>query len=219
MLCAVRGNHDSDARLIDLADFADEVCFDTFARFADRYEQAHHARLALDRQRRRYARAHGAMRLALAQPGEGPVAAPFARSAAGKPFLEDGPHFSLSHAGGQSWLAISNAPVGLDVVEGGQPDLHLDHTFVTAQDRAALHRRGVLPADINTTAWAIKEASAKLADDVDRAPGLWQVRCGAGLTVVSGGHDPIIVELRAPAPGHIAAIARWQPAIEKPDLA
>lgn len=37
----------------------------------------------------------------------------------GKPYLPDGPHFSLSHSGSWAVLAVSDAPLGVDVEKAG----------------------------------------------------------------------------------------------------
>lgn len=135
---------------------------------------------------------------------------PFQRSITGKPVLAGGPHFSLSYAGDSAWLAVSDAPIGLDVVEIAGGGGRLDDGFVSAEDLHALASMGIRPADADHVAWAIKEASAKLADDVWRAPIDWRLVLRERLTVLSTGQPEMIVELREMSGNKVAAIARWK---------
>ncbi|MDE2434800.1 MAG: hypothetical protein KGM49_00940 [Sphingomonadales bacterium] len=174
-------------------------------------------RLTNSRHRHRYARAHGALRIALGDVMGVTTTPEFRRSRSGRPFLADGPHFSMSHAGEKSWLAISETPVGLDVVETGKSRGSLDETFVSARDLQALALHGISSENADVIAWAAKEACAKHADDVDRAPGDWQLHRDGELVVRSCGHAPIAIELCHPERGYVAVIARWQAPFQIPE--
>ncbi|MBO9579269.1 MAG: hypothetical protein J7498_00040 [Sphingobium sp.] len=199
-----------DFRLIHLADFPEASCLDAFARFADENERASNARIANPSRRRNHARAHGGLRLALTEVLGRPVVAPFRQSATGKPALDGGPWFSLSHVGESSWLAISDAPIGLDVVEITAADGPLDDGFVSAADRQALASIGICSPGADRVAWAIKEACAKLADDVWRPPVDWRLVLRERLTVLSAGQAEMIVELREMSGNKVAAVAVWK---------
>lgn len=74
-------------------------------------ERERHARFVFEQDRQSYLAAHAMLRLAL-----GGYRGPFAVGAHGKPFLEEGPEFSLSHTRGAAAVALSaSMPVGVDV--------------------------------------------------------------------------------------------------------
>ncbi|MCL2446173.1 MAG: hypothetical protein FWD06_05350 [Oscillospiraceae bacterium] len=71
----------------------------------------------------------------------------------GKPYLPDGPHFSISHSGGMVLLAVSDSPVGCDVEPANR----------TVKNEAAI-RRKLFPDEDNVPflqLWTAYEARLK----------------------------------------------------------
>ena len=85
----------------------------------DRGERARAARFVKSDDAIRYRVAHGALRTILGGcTGAAPADLRFARTEHGKPLLDGGPHFSLSHSGGLVLVAVSREhEVGVDVEE------------------------------------------------------------------------------------------------------
>jgi phosphopantetheinyl transferase len=81
--------------------------------------------------------------------------------ASGKPFIDGGPHFSLSHSGDWAVIAVCAAPVGFDI-EAVKP----------SRDVAGIARRAFLPAEREEAArggvdmfykiWTAKESYMKM---------------------------------------------------------
>lgn len=140
---------------------AHETCLDTAER--DRT-----ARFVFDRDRRRYARAHAAMREILGGfLGRPPAEIRFGVGTYGKPYVHDAGvdlRFNLSHSGERALLAVSyGREVGVDVEENRPVDwLPLAHRFFAAREVAELE---AMPASEQMDAffrcWTRKEAFLK----------------------------------------------------------
>lgn len=78
----------------------------------------------------------------------------------GKPFLPGGPHFSISHSRGQVALAVSDAPLGLDV-EVVRPFLEkLPQRIFSPQELRWFQARFSTQVDFFTL-WTLKESYYK----------------------------------------------------------
>jgi len=134
---------------------------------ADRYHAEIH--------RVRYAVAHGWLRRILARYAGGPPASlAFGAGPNGKPFLADPAHaalhFNLAHSGALGLVAVSRAPVGVDVEAWDRTVEYLDlaEHFFSPSERVAL---GALAHDLVAlgagffAAWSRKEAYLKATGD------------------------------------------------------
>ncbi|MCD8548172.1 MAG: 4'-phosphopantetheinyl transferase superfamily protein [Aeromonadaceae bacterium] len=166
-------------------------------------ELARFARLGSARLANSYAHAHLGLRCLLAQMrGEHPAALRFVLGRHGKPALSDGPHFSLSHAGGDALLAISTqAPVGVDL-EAVDPHLPMDWLppLLSAQERAQQQSLGAAWSPWRF--WVRKEAWLKalghgLAGDWGSSPVFCQPDLGSYRLAQEGGW---VRDLSLPAP-------------------
>lgn len=112
--------------------------------------------------RRNFEASHKAMRWILA--GElrcSPDAISYEHNPWGKPYLKDGPEFSLSHSADKALLAIASHPVGIDLEVNTQP---VDSAwFDSIWSVAERHHLGdaVLPSGHLLALWTRKEAVVK----------------------------------------------------------
>jgi 4'-phosphopantetheinyl transferase len=143
----------------------DEAEIARFAALLDDEERARAARFRFDRDRRRFVVRRGRLREWLgACTGERPERLAFAIGPFGKPVLEGGPHFSLSHSHERTMLAIADAEVGCDIewIDTEVDWRPLAEGLFAPAERDAL---AALPDDIGRLAffrcWARKEAFVK----------------------------------------------------------
>ena len=79
----------------------------------------------------------------------------------GKPYLDGGPEFSMSHAGPYAAVAVSDAPVGVDI-EGPRCTLRLaERWFAPAEYEAAAALEGEAQRVYLQRLWVAKEAFVK----------------------------------------------------------
>ncbi|MES2043760.1 MAG: 4'-phosphopantetheinyl transferase superfamily protein [Pseudomonadota bacterium] len=155
-------------------------------------ERARADRFRFARDRRRFIVRRARLRQWLgAWVGRAPEALTFAENSHGKPFLVDGPPFSLSHSAEMMMLAIGDADVGCDI-ERIDPALDwqpLAEAFFTGAECTAL---AVLPPDAGRRAffacWARKEAFVKaLGLGLSYPLDAFDVSVGASAALLSGG--------------------------------
>jgi 4'-phosphopantetheinyl transferase len=177
-----------------------------------RYRRMTHPEARLD-----YAASQAGLREVLARylicPAENVI---LRRHERGKPFLEDGPEFNLSHSGGCVLLAVSPHPVGLDVEKETRVVRHdgLAAKFFSKSEQKRI--ADFAPGERNglfLRHWVCKEAVVKLSGDgIFR--GLRDVEiCLEGPQGARGcfrGREVFLQEIR-PAKGFLAALASWQP--------
>lgn len=127
-------------------------------------ERARMARFVFDRDRFRYGQAHARMRALLAERlGRSATDVTFEENAHGKPFIQSGPHFNLSHSHNLAALAIGeDVELGMDI-EWVRPVEHdVARRFFSARECAALE---ALPGNERIAAfhrcWTRKEAYVK----------------------------------------------------------
>jgi len=78
------------------------------------------------------------------------------RGKRGKPFVEDGPEFNLSHAGDYVGIFISDEPVGLDIEEIDRCQLDIVRGAFTKEETT-----GILTQEDFALAWTRKESVTK----------------------------------------------------------
>ena len=79
----------------------------------------------------------------------------------GKPYLDGGPEFSISHAGPYAAVAVSESPVGVDV-EGPRCTLKIaERRFAPAEYAAAAALKGDAQREYLQRLWVAKEAFVK----------------------------------------------------------
>ena len=157
-------------------------------------ERARAARFASREHERRWAIAHGALRTILAAwMGCEPAAVAFGAGVHGKPEVDGGPRFSLSHCDDLALVAVADVEVGVDVEPDARRVDAVPRVLTPAElaSVAAGDRRGLLRL------WCRKEALAKAR--------------GTGLAVGSGDLDTTrpapFALLDLELPGHVAALA------------
>lgn len=136
----------------------------------DRDERARAQRFLVEHGQRRFAAARGFLRDVLARyTGRTPAALRFAYGARGKPTIEGGPHFNLSHSGDVALLAVTAvAPVGVDVeLVRHLPDFEpIAERFFARGERDSLRRAAPDDyADAWYRCWTRKEAYIKATGD------------------------------------------------------
>ena len=202
--------HTSPLMLIPLANVDVDEATSVFHDFAEGWERRRLKTFVRHRDRRRYAHAHGAMRLALSQVLRCSAAdVTLRRTGTGKPYLRGGPAFSLSYVDGDAWLAIGlEEAVGLDVVAFDFGEGELDELIAPQAEKQAVNR--VMPslARPDVVVWAAKEAAAKLADRVEVAPEDWRVRFTHCLEVSAEDVPAARVDIVRMDAALVAAIAR-----------
>ena len=165
----------------------------------------------------RYIAAHGALRLLLGRwLGCGPREVRFFRNACGKPFVEGGPHFSLSHAEGLAAVAIvPDHEVGVDIERvkpfPGMADIV--EQFFSPHERSWI-AEGIPPEGRFFRCWVLREAFVKalgegLSFSLDRFRVRMPLDCGGGVSIFlkdGGVHDVGLTEWR-PAEGFAGALA------------
>ncbi|MEX1118891.1 MAG: 4'-phosphopantetheinyl transferase superfamily protein [Terrimicrobiaceae bacterium] len=138
------------------------------------------------------------------------------RAPFGKPYLEGGPHFNLSHSAGATAVAISHDEVGIDIEhpERRTSALELAKKYFTPSENAFLSK---LPDSQMSRAflrhWVSKEAITKLVG-VGIYRGLRHAETGHGVTpsVASYlGRRVCLAECGVEV-GMLGALATWQPA-------
>lgn len=157
----------------------------------------------------------GLRRILSAYRNEAPQEIALQRTERGKPYVEEGPEFNLSHTRGQIFVVVSRSPIGLDVEAYDRPVrarelaekfFHPDERvlFATGSDE---ERR-----ELFLRMWVCKEAIVKLSGD-----GITHGLKDARVEVVAGqvtrgeyqGRAVSLWQFR-PEPGFIAAVASWQ---------
>ncbi len=129
-------------------------------------ERARAARFRFARDRRRYVVRHAVLRTLLVAPcGSSPAALRFAFNAQGKPSLDGGPEFNISHSHGHALIAIgSDHAVGCDIEwrDASFAEETIAEQLFSGREVTAL--RG-LPEDLQARAffdcWTRKEAYIK----------------------------------------------------------
>lgn len=129
-------------------------------------------RFAFERDRSRFVRGRAIVRAVLAEVlgGSEPAALALQTVGQGKPTLLDHPecHFNLSHSGDQAVLAISEAPVGIDIESRDRRiDPHkLGQAVFCAPEMAAIERaNGSTAHTLFFRFWTAKEAIMKLTGE------------------------------------------------------
>lgn len=204
-----------DVWTIELARVA--ACELRLSGLLDAGEQARAARFAKPSDRLRHRVAHGALRTILAGcTGAAPAELRFAHGAHGKPRLDGGPRFSLSHSGGVVLVAVcSEREVGVDVERvrpvPAAPELARRYLTAPAAQRIA-DARGAQRDRLFANAWTaveaiLKEEGTGLAG-LDRSFDLRDLD-GCVLATIAGVDDApawTICRLALPA-GHAGAVA------------
>jgi 4'-phosphopantetheinyl transferase len=201
------------ARFVDLSTLDHQECERAFHAFAADWQRLRFASLRLPAQKLRYARAHGGVRILLARASDRSEAAvQLLKDRNGKPMMDGGPAFSLSHCGERSAVAISTeGDVGLDLVRLSETAAGLAPGFARLDEMRAVSASCGIRPGLDVGVWAIKEAAAKLTGAVLREPESWQVGCERGLLVVESSWFPRIrIDLLFPDPDHLAAVAQFE---------
>lgn len=101
------------------------------------------------------------LRDALSREGVSPDAVTIQKNTFGKPFLKDGPEFSISHAGPYAMLAISDQSVGADI-ESARCTMDIaKHCFAPPEVTAAQKLSGEEQRLFLQRLWVAKEAFVK----------------------------------------------------------
>lgn len=127
-------------------------------------EHVHRARFRRAADRDRFLLGRATLRIELGRRlGCAPQLVPISTAEHGKPFVLGGPEFTVSHSGDVVLVAVSEAPVGIDV-EQVVPDLIDDLVgYLSPRERADLAALGPgMRARGACTAWTIREAIGKL---------------------------------------------------------
>lgn len=174
--------------LVELTSLPADEAAEWFYGYATHAEHTRAARLGATRAST-YVHAHGALHRRFAQ--------------------QDKRFWSLSYGRGRAWAALSDQPVGVDVVDADD-DKPLDPTFASlAECEAVVAHTLAFPPQL--AVWAAKEATAKLTALVAYEPEIWRVQCNAGVIRVSSddGHGAVVVFVALEA-GLLAAVAQAQ---------
>lgn len=208
---------DKPYRLFSLNGVQEDRALDVFEHHASALER--HRRKAFGRaiERTRFAKAHGAMRIILADQMQQPLAQVTVRlSESGKPFIANGPYFSLSYEGEDAFLAVSaEKAIGLDVVALLPDGEWLDRIIAPELDIAAVIKAQPAALRPDLLVWAAKEAAAKLTEKVELAPEDWRLSYDAGLSVEAVGVAKSLIDLVPLDGSRAAAIARTDTKIEE----
>ncbi len=125
----------------------------------------------------------------------------------GKPYLERGSFFNLSHAGDFVGIAIADEEVGFDVEDVSRCDLKIVRAAFTAEEANAIHDKMSF-----AYAWTRKEAVAKCLGD-----GIWRPR-ESGLHDLGDGRyeyeDKAYFTRSQELDGHVLTIATQKEAPE-----
>ena len=179
----------------------------------DADERARAARFARDRDRERYIGSHQLLRRVLAwYAGQPPESLRFTREPCpccgephGRPALAGpagAPHFSLSHAGPLTLVAVAADPVGADVEQLPKPDSVPGLARVLHPDEQAELEQAGFGAEAFARLWTRKEAYLKgTGAGLGRDPALDYVGCRK-----PGPADWKLADAAAP-PGFAAAVA------------
>jgi 4'-phosphopantetheinyl transferase len=138
------------------------------------------------------------------------------RAERGKPYIDGGPEFNLSHTAGRIFAAFSCEPVGLDVESASRP-VHADSLaakfFSKAEADCLLTVNDSLRKRAFLRYWVCKEAMVKLSGD-----GIYHGLRDALVDLREGGRSggrycgrEVWIQEFCPAPGFLAALASWQP--------
>lgn len=171
----------------------------------------------------RYAAAHGALRILLGRwLGRDPREVRFFRNVCGKPFVEGGPYFSLSHAEGLAVVAIfPDREVGVDIerVRPFPAMADIAEQFFSSGERAWI--AGGVPSESRFfRCWVLREAFVKalgegLSFPLDRfciRPPDDRGGDGVSLILKDGGSPDVDLTEWHPAEGFAGALAvRRQP--------
>jgi len=134
----------------------------------------------------------------------------------GKPYLESGPEFNLTHSGGGFVVALSSDPVGVDMEWRGRRGNWkriADKYFSPAEKRQLQTATSEFANELFLRFWVCKEAMAKLVGE-----GIYRLLAATevqfqGETVSAKVRDKIVLlEILNFRSGAIAAVAHWGPA-------
>lgn len=139
----------------------------------------------------------------------------FLRAERGKPYVENGPHFNLSHTLDRIFVIISQEEIGLDVEGSSRRVMARELAAKFFSEEECLHL-GTLPDDEAQETflryWVCKEAMVKLSGD-----GIYHGLRDARVIVSEDGTRRGDYRGRAvclwefsPAPGFVAAVATWK---------
>lgn len=197
--------------------FLDDPRLDVLARSAlSPEEEAAERRFASSRHAGRYAAAHGVLRLLLSRwLGLSPRSIRFSLNARGKPFVEGGPRFNLSHAEDMAAVAIvPDCEVGIDVecVKPFRGMGDIAGQYFSSCERAWI-AAGQPPEERFFRCWVLREAFVKaLGEGLSFPLERFWVRTppdctGCAVELRDGGaHDVRLAEWR-PAAGFVGALA------------
>jgi len=157
----------------------------------------------------------GLRRVLAAYCGEAPQDIVIARAVHGKPYVERGPEFNLSHTRHQIFVIVSKHAVGLDIEAVDRPvrAVELAQKFFNPEDQRMFAglSEGAASA-LFLRLWVCKEAMVKLSGD-GVYHGLRDARVIlADGEIVGGEYRGRTVHLSTfqPAAGFLAAVASWQ---------
>jgi 4'-phosphopantetheinyl transferase len=128
----------------------------------------------------------------------------------GKPFLRNGPEFSLSHCGDFVLLAVGDAPVGADIEQWRDEDhMSLARTAFHPDELAVLDAAG-MPRQFYEL-WVLKESYLKMRGlGLGQNPAAFCLR-GARDSVPSVGGEDLFLKQYRDIPGYSVAICSAQP--------
>ena len=163
--------------------------------------------------KRRYLISHAALHLLLKKYTGRASAIPLLNGRYGKPYIEGGPEFSLSHSGELAVVAISLSPIGVDIEQKQQLTdfLEIAEGFADAYELSNLaSANGQL--DYFFLLWTIKEALLKgLGVGLNMNPKTLHIgsaRCAECTFITENGtSDRWVWKALSLAPGYAAALA------------
>ncbi len=188
-----------------------------FANLLDEREKGRWSGILSQETQRDYATSQGGLRNILSRYlGCSPNEVPMQRQSGGKPYVESGPHFNLSHTEGVTVAVFSGQEVGIDLEKADRRVSAdgISKKFFTPEEVKMLS----LLKDEEKRAyflrlWVCKEASVKLSGE-GIAFGLRKV----GVDLLSNENPTALYEGKVvhlwefePAPGFFGALASWSP--------
>ncbi len=155
-------------------------------------ERARAERFAVPYAGSRFIAARGMLRQVLAAlRGERPADLPIRTAPQGKPYLEGGPHFNLSHSYHRALLAVAAFPVGIDIESVRPIEDSVAEIAFSAAEQAAL---AALPPGQRQTAffrgWTRKEAVVQATGEGLGGPTQFDVSLGEHPAVLRVDGDP-----------------------------
>jgi len=204
---------EADAHLWELAPDA------RFAEFLPAVELARWEKISHPESRANFATSQGGLRVIVgAYLNLDPRKVRLERAPHGKPYVQGGPEFNLSHSGGRILAVFANMPVGFDV-ENGERRVRaeeLSRRYFFAEEHERIRRqKPEEKAECFLRHWVCKESSVKLTGEgiyrgLKRARiRLSEVKEGESEGEI-GGRRVFLHEF-SPAKSFLAALATWQP--------